>query len=133
MPTIKIIDDDKELAENLAMILQSKGYTTSVRTEYNGAIDDLITDKPDLLILDLMFPENLTGGFDLARQIRKTGEIHDLPIILLTNVNQEFPGDFSSEDIDSEWMPVQDFLEKPVDATKLIPKIEEILAKKAAS
>ena len=128
MPTIKIIDDDRELADNLALILQAKGYTTSVRTEYHGAIDDLVQNCPDLLILDLMFPENLTGGFDLARQIRKTSEIKELPIILLTNVNQEIPGDFSSDDIDSEWMPVQDFHEKPVNIEKLLPKIEELLA-----
>lgn len=133
MPNIKIIDDDQEIAENLAMILQSKGYTTSVRCEYHGAIDELIKDKPDLLVLDLMFPENLTGGFDLARQIRKTAEISDLPIILLTNINQNLPGDFSSEDIDGEWIPVQEFFEKPVNFEKLIPKIEELLAKKAAS
>ncbi len=128
MPTIKIIDDDRELADNLAIILQAKGYTTSVRTEYHGAIDDLVQSSPDLLILDLMFPENLTGGFDLARHIRKTPEIKDLPIILLTNVNQEIPGDFSSDDIDSEWMPVQDFHEKPVNIEKLLPKIKELLA-----
>lgn len=133
MPTIKIIDDDKELAENMSTILQAKGYVTSVRSKYDGAVDDLINNTPDLLILDVMFPENLTGGFDLARQIRKVEEIRDLPIILLTNINQEFPGDFSSHDIDGEWMPVQDFLEKPVDITKLISKIEELLAKKAAS
>ncbi len=133
MSDIKIIDDDQEIAENIATILQSKGYSTSVRFEYKGAIDELLKDKPDLLILDLMFPENLTGGFDLARQIRKTDGIKDLPIILLTNINQEFPGDFSRDDIDSEWIPVQDFFEKPVDFTKLIAKIEEILAKKAAS
>ena len=128
MATIKIIDDDQELADNLAIILQAKGYTTSVRTEYNGSIDDLVQNIPDILILDVMFPENLTGGFDLARQIRKTPEIQDLPIILLTNVNQEFPGDFSSDDIDSEWMPVQDFHEKPVDLGRLLPKIKELLA-----
>ncbi len=133
MSDIKIIDDEQETAENIATILQSKGYSTSVSFEYKGAIDELLKDKPELLILDLMFPENLTGGFDLARQIRKTDEIKDLPIILLTNINQEFPGDFSRDDIDSEWIPVQDFFEKPVDFTKLIAKIEEILAKKAAS
>jgi DNA-binding response OmpR family regulator len=129
MPTIKIIDDDRELADNLAVMLQANGYTTSVRTEYHGAIDDLVQNTPDLLILDVMFPENWTGGFDLARQIRKTSEIRNLPIILLTNMNQELPGDFSSDDIDDEWMPVQEFHEKPVDIEKLLPTIKELLAK----
>ncbi len=129
MPTIKIIDDDKELAENLSTLLQAKGYTTSVRNETTGAVEDLIENTPDLLILDVMFPENLTGGFDLARQIKKTAELSDLPIILLTNINQEFPMDFSGNDIDGEWMPFQDFMEKPVDLDKLILKINELLAK----
>ncbi len=128
MALIGIIDDDAELAENLSMVLQKEGHEVSTRDTTEGAINDLLKEKPDLLILDVMFPENPAGGFDLAREIRKTDGIKDLPIILLTAINQEFPMDFSSNDIDQDWMPVQDFAEKPVDIKEMLNKVTKILS-----
>jgi len=127
MASIKIIDDDVELAENLSLILEKQGYTVSTLDRTEGAVEDLVQNKPDLLILDIMFPENVSAGFDLARKIRQAREIKDLPVILLTEVNQKFPTDFSSADIDPDWMPVQDFVEKPVDIESLLKKVRNLL------
>ncbi len=128
MAIIRIIDDDEELAEDLSMVLKKEGHEVSVRDTTEGAIHELLEAKPDLLILDVMFPENPAAGFDLARDIRQTDRIKDLPIILLTAINQEFPMDFSSKDIDKEWMPVEDFAEKPVDIKDLLDKVKKILS-----
>lgn len=128
MTKIMIIDDDTEAIENLSIILQSEDFTVSSRDQLEGAVEALIEEKPDILILDVMFPENPAGGFDLAREIRKNPETKDLPIILLTAVNQEFPMDFSAEDINEEWFPVQDLIEKPVDLQALKEKIANILS-----
>ncbi len=128
MANIKIIDDDLEFAQNTAVLLQKEGHSVTIHDDTEGMVKDLVQNKPDLLILDVMFPENPAGGFDLARQIRKTEEIKHLPIILLTAVNQEFPMDFSADDIDPDWMPVQDFVEKPVDTQELLNKIEKLLS-----
>jgi len=126
MSTIKIIDDDLGLAQNLGVMLEHEGYEVSYRDTTDGAVKDLIQNKPDLLILDIMFPESPCAGFDLAREIRQTPEVEDLPIILLTSLNQEFPMDFSSGDINGDWMPVQEFVEKPVDIKVLVEKIKEM-------
>ena len=61
MAIIKIIDDDEELAEDLSMVLKKEGHEVSVRDTTEGAINELLGDKPDLLILDVMFPENPAG------------------------------------------------------------------------
>lgn len=127
MPHIVIIDDDVEFAENLSIILKDEGHTVSIRDQVEGSIEDLIKNTPDILILDVMFPENPSGGFDLARQIRKTEKIKKIPIILLTSINQQFPMDFSTEDIDAQWMPVQAFVEKPLDMELLLEKIKNQL------
>lgn len=129
MARIEIIDDDVELAENFSLVLKKEGHTVSIRDQVEGALEELLQNKPDLLILDVMFPENPAGGFDLARKIKQTEEIEDLPVILLTAINQEFPMDFSAKDIDQDWMPVQDFVEKPVNIPDLIEKVNEMLAK----
>ncbi len=127
MARVTIIDDDVELAGDLAALLRDQGLTVSTRDDAQGAIEELIRDKPDLLILDVMFPEDPAAGFDLARKVRRTPQISALPIILLTGVNQEFPMDFSLRDVDPAWMPVQDFLEKPVEPTVLLEKVRELL------
>ena len=129
MATIMIIDDDVEHADNLAVVLKGAGHDVATLDDTTGAVDKLVADKPDLVVLDVMFPENPAGGFDLARRIRQTEEIAKLPVILLTAVNQEFPMDFSSEDIDPDWMPVQEFLEKPVDFSDLLKKVDALLKK----
>jgi len=127
MASIKIIDDDVEFAEDLALILKKEGYTVSTLYDTEGAVEDLVQNRPDLLILDVMFPENASAGFDLARKIRQTEELKDLPVILLTGINQKFPMDFSADDIDDHWMPVQDFVEKPIDIGKLLKKVRHFL------
>lgn len=127
MALITIIDDDIEFAENLAVILKKEGYSIKVLDNTEAALEELINNTPDLLILDVMFPENPAAGFDLARKIRKTKAIKKLPVIMLTAINQEFPMDFSSDDIDRDWMPVQDFVEKPIDTQLLLKKVINLI------
>ncbi len=132
MERIEIIDDDEEFASNLSIILKNEGYSTNIRNDTEGAVEQLVREKPDLLILDVMFPENPAAGFDLARKIRGTHGIEKLPILLLTSVNQEFPMDFSAGDIDPDWMPVHDFVEKPVNTQELLKKIKKLLSHSSA-
>jgi DNA-binding response OmpR family regulator len=127
MAKIKIIDDDVDIAEDTAAILQSAGHDVSLLHTTEDAVQVLVDDQPDILILDVMFPDNPVAGFDLARQIRRNRALRALPIIMLTGVNREFPMDFSGKDIDSDWMPVQEFLEKPVDPSILLDRIQKML------
>ena len=129
MARIVIVDDDVEFAEDLSKSLQQAGYDVEVKNRIEGLIEDIVLNQPDLLILDVMFPDNPVAGFDLARQIRRTKAVKDLPIILLTGINQDFPMDFSSHDIDPVWMPVQDFMEKPVKIPVLLEKIDRLIQK----
>ena len=91
MARIVIVDDDVECAKNTAAVLKTKGYETTLVHTTENAIAILIQNNPDLLVLDVMFPDNPVAGFDLARDIRRHREIKDLLILLLTGVNQEFP------------------------------------------
>ena len=127
MAKIRIIDDDIEIMGNTSALLEQEGHTVSTMDRTEGAVESLVNDTPDLLVLDVMFPGNPSAGFELAREIRQREEIKSLPIVLLTNVNQEIPMDFSADDIDPEWMPVQDFIEKPLKIEDLKEKIEKLL------
>ena len=128
MATIQIIDDDIDIAESIAALLEAGGHDTNILTDTDGAEDVLARNKPDLLVLDVMFPENPAAGFDLARRIRRREDIKNLPIILLTGINQDLPMNFSEKDIDEDWMPVQHFIEKPVKPDELVKKVDEQLS-----
>lgn len=130
MARITIIDDDVEMANNTALGMRQQGHEVFTLSTTDDAVQRVIENKSELVILDVMFPDNPVAGFDLARQIRRTKAIRDLPIILLTGVNQEFPMDFSAKDIDPDWMPVQDFMEKPVKMPALLDKVTRLLKKR---
>jgi DNA-binding response OmpR family regulator len=127
MARIVIMDDEQELAENWADTLQRAGFEAEAADLTVAGVAALAANPPDLLLLDVMAPDDSSAGFTIARKVRATESISKLPIIMLTGVNQAFPIEFSSKDIDDEWMPVQEFFEKPADPEKLIPKIRELL------
>ena len=131
MAYILIVDDDKDLAQAYAKILTGEGYDVAIELETEVAFQRIDEKIPDLIILDAMFPENRSGGFDFAREISsKFINKNKIPILMLTAVNQVFELGFSKKDIDEEWMPISDLLEKPVDFKTLKKKVAELLKKK---
>ncbi len=127
MTKIKLVDDDLEITEDIMSILKSESFYVEAYSELKGAIEFIKDGVPDLIILDVMFPENPAGGLDLARELRTYDELLKIPVILFTNINQELPMGFSQDDIDDEWMPVQAFMEKPINPGELIDKIRALL------
>ena len=129
MARILIVDDDVELANDTAALIRQAGHEVATINATDDAYASITENPPDLAILDVMFPDNPVAGFDLARRIRRTTALKALPVILLTDVNHHFPMNFSAKDIDPDWMPVQDFLTKPVNLTALLKKVDELLKK----
>lgn len=127
MTTIMIIDDDIDLLETLEEALSGADTKVVTRDTTEGALDSMLQERPDLLILDVMFPGDPAAGFDLARKIKAHQELSLVPIILLTGINRELPGNLSREDIGDDWFPVQDLIEKPVDLTRLRSRVKELL------
>ena len=129
MAYLLVVDDDSDIANAEATVLKTAGHEVSIELTIDGAIESIKARKPDLLVLDVMFPESSTGGFDLARTMKQhIGEGEALPIIMVTAVNSEFPFGFSARDIDDQWLPVTDFVEKPVDLDALCQKVEALLS-----
>jgi CheY-like chemotaxis protein len=129
MSYLLIVDDDEDFATAVATMLRGKGHDVRIELDLSAAVRSMTERRPDLLLLDVMFPEDSTGGFELARTMRWRNEtLKDVPILMLTAVNTRFPLGFSSKDIDDDWMPVTDFLEKPVDLDVLTERVQTMLA-----
>ncbi len=126
MAYLLIIDDDEDFADAVAMVCRAEGHDVTVENDTSRARETFAQRTPDAVILDVMFPENPSGGFELARSIHKTSAA--VPILMLTAVNQRFPLGFSNNDIDPNWLPIADFVEKPVDFEVLKAKLSELLA-----
>lgn len=126
MAYLLIVDDDPEFASSVATVCQAAGYEVATVHATKDALATVAARRPDGILLDVMFPEDPGAGFELARELRR---LHgNLPILLLTAVNQQFPLGFSTKDIDPRWLPVTDFVEKPVEFPVLIEKIKHLLA-----
>jgi len=133
MACVMIIDDDADFAAAIATVLRQAGHEVTIEASTEAAKDRMEQRPPDLVILDVMFPENISGGFELARTMRHFSEkLKGVPILMLTAVNTRFPLSFSARDIDDEWLPVADFIEKPVDLQALPRRVEEMLRKSSA-
>lgn len=131
MAKILLVDDDEDIVAAVTKVLQREGHEVRASLQMAGTIELMEKDRPDLVILDVMFPEDQTGGFNVARQIRQKESFKTLPILMLTAINEKSPVGLKlkSQNIDEEWLPVSEFLEKPVDLDVLKNKIAKLLKK----
>lgn len=129
MSYILVVDDDPETADSVVRVMRSEGHEAVSESDLESALASICLRPPDLLFLDVMFPGNMTGGFDLARSVRAQGpQCASIPIIMMSSINQIYPFNFSSADIDDEWMPVTEFVEKPIDFDVVKNRAAQILA-----
>ena len=130
MAYLLIVEDDEDLANAAARVLGDAGYEVEIALDTKTAMTSMEERHPDLVILDVMFPENPSAGLELALTVKHQREdLKEIPILMLTAVNTKYPLGLSSGDIDDNWMPVADFLEKPADFDQLLEKVADLLAK----
>jgi len=115
---ILIIDDDIDLVETMRMVLENEGFEIIDAQDGKKGLAKLTKDKPDLVILDVMM-ETQDEGFHIAYQIRNNDETKELPIIMLSAVGQETGFGFDEEK-DGDFLPVNAFIEKPINPDTLI-------------
>ncbi|KPL25416.1 MAG: hypothetical protein AMJ75_00770 [Phycisphaerae bacterium SM1_79] len=128
MAYLLIVDDDEDFASTAATVLRKDGHDVQIELDTDDAAQSMESKPPDLLILDVMFPEDASAGFELARFMRhKSEKLKNVPILMLTAINVKFPLGFGPHDIDDHWLPVTDFLEKPVDFDVLKRKVANLL------
>ena len=130
MKEIYIIDDDRNIVEAMSIVLKAHGYEVAAQYDEENVIENLVAHKPDLVILDVIFPQNPSAGFNIARQIKNNQATASIPIIMLSAINEKgvYAGTFSNNDRDDTWLPVDHFVEKPIQNNQLLQKIKTVLA-----
>lgn len=124
---IFIIDDDRDMVDSLSMVLEGSGYGVDSSITASDALEKVRASKPDMIILDVMFPENSSEGFDLARKLHVDEVAGKIPIVMLSAINMRFKLGFSNKDRDDTWLPVTHFIEKPIVPDQLIKIVKEVV------
>ncbi len=122
---ILIIDDDIDLVEAMRMTLEDAGFEVIDAQDGEKGLGKVQNENPDLVILDVMMGTQ-DEGFHVAYQIKNSDETADLPIIMLSAVGQETGFSFNKEK-DEDFLPVNEFIEKPVNPQALIEIVKNNL------
>lgn len=128
---ILIVDDDADISEAMKMVLESNNYIVDIAHNGTGGLEKLNIFNPDLIILDIMMDE-LTEGFHVAYKIRSDdadspyAAWKNVPIIVVTAIHQVTPFRFSNK-TDAEYLPVNEFIEKPIQPKDLLEIISKYL------
>ncbi|MBN2515372.1 MAG: phosphate regulon transcriptional regulator PhoB [Deltaproteobacteria bacterium] len=122
---ILVVDDEKDLVDLISYNLQREGY--AVLKAYNGeeALGLVQSQKPDLVILDLMLPG--IQGIEVCKRIRKNQEISNLPIIMVTAKGDEVDKILGLE------MGADDYITKPFSVRELLARVKAVLRRFKAS
>lgn len=124
MAKILIVDDDPDIVEACRLFLQKEGFQVSEAGNRKEGMKQLAAVKPDLLILDVMM-EQPDDGLAMAQEIRRAG--NKVPILMLTSVGKVSGLSFGK---DKTMVPVDEFVEKPVEPAALVKKVKALLQSK---
>ena len=125
---ILIVDDDYDFLELNRMILERAGYRVISAAEPQQALAKMAAEKPDLVISDLMMT-SLDSGFSFARAIKEDLAYAGIPVIITTSVSSALGLDFRPRsEVDMVEMHIDAYFDKPLDSTRLLSKIAELLS-----
>jgi two-component system alkaline phosphatase synthesis response regulator PhoP len=130
-PKILIIEDDPDLVAAMKVMLEAKDYKITTAYDPDEGQEKLKLDRPDLIILDVMFGnKGESKGFDFAQRLRYDRQFAEIPILMLSAINTAKPFFNFSPETDGEYLPVDSFLDKPVRTEELYSKVEDLLKQK---
>lgn len=110
---ILVVDDEKEIADLIALYLENEGLSVLKCYTARDALSHIERDEIDLAILDIVLPE--IDGFTICRKIRET---HTYPIIMLTSKVA------SGDKINGLALGADDYVTKPFDPIELVARVK---------
>lgn len=122
---ILLVDDDYDVREYMRVILETKNYKTLQAENIRDAESILNNENIDLIILDVMMEKD-SDGFTFAQKIKNDDKYKSIPIIMVTSVNEKTGFKFD-KDSDGAFLPVDAFIEKPVNAEKILTEIDKLI------
>jgi len=121
---ILVVDDDPDLVETVAMMLESKGCEVGMAYDGVEGEESIKQRRPDLIILDVMMPRK--DGYVLCAELKAHSETRDIPVVLLTAVGEAVPSTRYSH-ADGMATEADDYIPKPIDTDGLWEVVSNLL------
>ncbi|MFC1499946.1 response regulator [Candidatus Zixiibacteriota bacterium] len=144
---VLVVDDDESTRRFLTVALEENGYEAVTAEDGDDGFKKVQESPPDLILLDVMMPKKT--GFTLFKQLRKTEEYKDIPVIMLTGVAEALEEDeerAEGDTIESPYDSLRDtlakaitkmreeglvkpevFIDKPIDPEVLIEAVQSLI------
>lgn len=122
MTKILIVEDESSFSEALEFLLKKEGFEITIAINGQQAIDKFESDKPDLVLLDLMIPA--ISGTEVCRLIRAQSQV---PIIMVTAKDSEVDKVVGLE------LGADDYVTKPYSSRELLARINAVLRRQGPS
>jgi CheY-like chemotaxis protein len=132
-----VVDDEPAQVEFVSAILDDQKMKTITASNGKEAMQKITETKPDVILLDLMMPEE--SGMKFFNQLKKNKDYEDIPVIVVSGASQKTGVDLKSMIYEEEFAERKKkafgidakpdaYIEKPVDPTKLVEIIREFLS-----
>ena len=128
---ILVVDDDEVFVKTLTLKLNAEGYDVLTAADGGEAISAARQQKPDVILLDIGFPADmssgLTDGFSIMQWLKRVDQAANIPVIFITG------GDPANEyESKAKAIGAAGFLRKPIDHQQLFAVIRKIVGEDSA-
>ena len=116
---VAVVDDDREVREYLAAVLERAGYAVALAANGLRLVSALQVDRPDLILLDVNM--SWIDGFELCRALKKNPEWAQIPVVFVSG--RSAPADVEA----GMACGAVDFFPKPIDGRALVQRVRQLL------
>ncbi len=117
---ILLIDDDAIILKSISYFLIQNDFQVSLALDAEDGLNKILTENPDLILLDIMMPG--MDGYQFLKQIKNREDTSDIPVIILSSLSRE------SDMLKGLENGAADYITKPFSPQVLISKIKKILS-----
>ncbi len=118
-PHILMVEDEPDIIELVTFHITREGYTFSAISDPNLLANELTTQTPDLIILDLMLPGK--NGYDICKSLKNTPATEHIPILIISAKSEE------TDIVTGLELGADDYLTKPFSPKVLIARIRALI------
>ena len=122
-PLILIVDDDPDFVEVSRLVLEKAGYRVASAANGEQGLQAMRQERPDLVILDVMM-SGILDGLDASMRIRAEQGLKNTPILMISSIASS---DYAAMFPTDEYVPVENFLSKPVSPQRLLDEVKRLL------
>ena len=122
---VLVVDDDPDFVEITRTVLQAHGYDVASASSGQQALEMLRRDRPDLVVLDVMM-RGATEGYDVSQVMHDDADLKAIPVLMVTSI---MDGTMADQFPTDEYLPVAEFITKPVAPAQLVERIRALIGR----